>query len=147
MGFPPDLSKKIFTLGTGRRSEEDFIEILLALDIEVLIDVRRVPRSKNPAFHRANLERLLKSEGIGYNYLGDELGGLRKGGYIGYLLTEDFKRGVDTLESLAAGKRSVIFCAEKLPWKCHRKWISRELHKRGWLVEHIIDKDKIWAPK
>jgi uncharacterized protein (DUF488 family) len=139
--------KLIFTLGTGRRSEEDFIEILLAHDIGTLIDVRRVPRSKIASFNRANLEGLLKSEGIGYHYLGDELGGLRRGGYLEYIHTDDFRRGIAALESLASDRLSVIICAEKLPWKCHRKWISRELHKRGWLVEHIIDKGKVWTPK
>jgi uncharacterized protein (DUF488 family) len=85
-----NLLKKIYTLGTDRRSEEDFIEILLAYDIKSLIDL---------------------------------------------------------LESIAETKTSVIVCAERFPWKCHRKWISRELHKRGWRVEHIIDKGKVWIPK
>lgn len=139
--------KRILTLGTGRRSEEDFIEILLAYAVETVIDVRRVPRSKMPIFTRANLERLLKREGLGYHHLGEELGGLRKGGYTAYVLTEEFKRGIDTLESIAEHTLSVIVCAERFPWKCHRKWISRELHKRGWRVEHIIDKGKVWVPK
>jgi uncharacterized protein (DUF488 family) len=139
--------KRVFTLGTGRRSEEDFIEILLANDIEIVVDVRRVPRSKTAIFTRANLEGLLRSEGIGYYFLGDELGGLRKGGYTGHLLTDDFRYGIEKLESLAVDRLAVIICAEKLPWKCHRKWISRELHRRGWLVEHIIDKGKVWVPK
>ena len=139
--------KKIFTLGTSRRSEEDFVEILLAYGIETLIDVRRVPRSKSPVFNRKNLEGLLKAEGIGYYYLGGELGGLRKGGYTAYTLTPEFMLGVDMLESVAEHTLSVIVCAERFPWKCHRKWISRELHKRGWRIEHIIDKGKVWVPK
>jgi len=147
MGFSLGSSRKIFTLGTDRRSEEDFVEILFAYDIQALLDVRRVPRSRNSAFNRPDLEGLLKSEGIGYHYLGGELGGLRKGGYTEYIDTDDFRRGIDALESLAADRLCVIICAEKFPWKCHRKWISRELHKRGWLVEHIIDKGKIWVPK
>jgi uncharacterized protein (DUF488 family) len=109
--------------------------------------VRRVPRSKYTIFSRQNLERLLRSEGIGYHYLGDELGGLRKGGYTAYIITDEFMRGIDTLESIAEHDLSVVICAERFPWKCHRKWISRELHKRGWLVEHIIDKGKVWIPK
>lgn len=142
-----ETAKRIFTLGTDRRSEEDFIEILLAHTIEALIDVRSVPKSKIPTFNRRYLEGLLKNEGIGYHYLGDELGGLRKGGYTAYILTDAFMRGIDKLESLAGNTLSVIICAERFPWKCHRKWISRELHKRGWHVEHIIDKGKVWAPK
>ncbi|MCL5022755.1 MAG: DUF488 domain-containing protein [Nitrospirae bacterium] len=138
--------KSIFTLGTDRRSEEDFVEILLAYGVEALIDVRRSPRSKMALFDRANLEALLDKEGIEYHYLGEELGGLRKGGYAGYLLTDDFLRGIGKAEAIAGGRVSVIACSERFPWKCHRKWIARELQKRGWRVEHIIDKGKVWVP-
>jgi uncharacterized protein (DUF488 family) len=139
--------KRIYTLGTGRRSEEDFIEILLSYNIEALIDVRSLPRSKLPVFRKENLENLLRREGIDYHFLGKELGGFRKGGYTAYIITDDFKKGIDLLESVAAVKTSVIVCAERFPWKCHRKWISRELHKRGWEVDHIIEKGKLWIPK
>jgi uncharacterized protein (DUF488 family) len=139
--------KKIYTLGTDRRSEEDFTEILLAYSIQSLIDVRSFPRSKIPIFSRENLEDLLKREGIDYHFLGKELGGFRKGGYTSYIITNEFNKGIDLVESIALYKMSVIICAEKLPWKCHRKWISRELHKRDWEVDHIIDKGKVWIPK
>lgn len=139
--------KIIYTLGTDRRSREDFIEILLSYGIEAFLDVRSFPRSKDPLFHRDTLEELLPAQGIEYHFLGRELGGLRKGGYLVYIVTEDFQKGIDSVETIAAEKISVIACSEKLPWKCHRKWISRELHKRGWRVEHIIDKGKVWVPK
>jgi len=139
--------KRIYTLGTDRRTEEDFIEILFAYDIHAVIDVRSFPKSRLPIFTRANLEPLLKREGIEYHFLGKELGGFRKGGYIAYAITDDFIRGIDLLESLAANKPLIIICAEKLPWKCHRKWIARELQKRGWEVHHIIDKGKVWVPE
>jgi uncharacterized protein (DUF488 family) len=139
--------KKLYTLGTDRRSEEDFTEILLAYSIQSLIDVRSFPRSKIPIFSRKNLEALLKREGIEYHFLGKELGGFRKGGYASYIITDEFSQGIALIESIALCKISVIICAEKLPWKCHRKWISRELHKRNWEVDHIIDKGKVWIPK
>ncbi|MBI1810473.1 MAG: DUF488 domain-containing protein [Nitrospirae bacterium] len=139
--------KKAYTLGTGRRSEEDFMEILFAYDIKTLVDVRIFPKSKMPVFTRENLENLLKKEGINYVFLGRELGGFRKGGYEAYTTTEEFRKGVDVLEDIASKGISVIICAERFPWKCHRRWISRELHRRGWQVEHILDKGKVWAPK
>jgi len=139
--------KRIYTLGTDSRTEEDFIEILLAYNIQTLIDVRRFPKGKIPIFRRENLEALLSQEGLEYHFLGTELGGFRKGGYIAYILTDDFRKGIDLLESLAVKKKSVIICAERFPWKCHRKWIARELRKRGWEIEHIIDKGKVWIPK
>lgn len=139
--------KKIYTLGTDRRTEEDFIEILFSYNIQSLIDVRRFPKSKLPIFKRENLEPLLQREKLEYHFLGQELGGFRKGGYPVYTRTEDFIKGINLLESLAIKKTSVIICAERFPWKCHRKWIARELHKRGWEVEHIIDKGKVWVPR
>ena len=139
--------KKIYTLGTDRRSEEDFVEILMAYNIQSLIDVRSFPRSKIPLFIKENLEKLLNREGIEYHFLGKELGGFRKGGYVSYTLTGDFRGGIDLLESVALVKQAVIVCAERFPWKCHRKWISRELRQRGWEVDHIIDKGKLWIPK
>ncbi len=139
--------KKVYTLGTGRRSEEDFIEILHSYDIKSLIDVRSFPKSSIPVFSRENLRNLLAREGIAYHFLGKELGGFRKGGYVSYLVTDEFMRGIGLLESIACSRLCVIVCAERFPWKCHRKWISRELHKRGWRVEHIIDKGKLWVPE
>ena len=139
--------RKIYTLGTDRRSEEDFTEILLAYSIQSIIDVRSFPRSKIPIFSKENLEDLLKREGIEYHFLGKELGGFRKGGYTSYIISDEFNKGIDLIESIALYKMSVIICAEKLPWKCHRKWISRELHKRDWEVDHIIYKGKVWIPK
>lgn len=139
--------KKIYTLGTDLRSGEDFIEILHAYDIRALIDVRSYPKSKILIFCKENLAQLLKPEGIEYHFLGKELGGFRKTGYIAYTLTEDFRKGIDLLESIAVSQPSVFICAEKFPWKCHRRWIARELHQRGWEVDHIIDKGKVWIPK
>ncbi len=139
--------KTIYTLGTDRRSEEDFIEILHAYEIEALIDVRRFPKSKISLFSRENLEGLLVREGIKYYFLGKELGGFRKGGYTAYIITEDFNKGIEKIESIAIQKASVIICAERFPWKCHRRWIARELNKRGWQVEHILDKGKVWIPR
>jgi len=139
--------KKIYTLGTSRRSEEDFIEILLFYDIKTVIDVRRFPKSKLQTYTKEYLQTLLSREGIAYFFLGMELGGFRKGGYEAYTNTEDFKKGIDKLEGIAAEDQAVIICAERFPWKCHRRWIARELHGKGRLVEHIIDKGKVWTPK
>ena len=139
--------RSIYTLGTGLRSAEDFIEILLAYEIRAVIDVRSFPVSRMSHFSRAPLAELLTSNGISYHFFGKELGGFRKGGYAAYIATEEFSNGVGMIEVVAKEAVSVIICSEKLPWKCHRKWISRELQHRGWSVEHIIEKGKVWNPK
>lgn len=139
--------KKIYTLGTSRRSWEHFVEILMAYGIECVIDVRSYPRSSLDHFSRENLENSLNENLIEYVWLGIELGGLRKGGYPEHTQTELFKEGIDRVESIAGRKPTAVLCAERFPWKCHRKWIARELQQRGWRVEHIIEKDHVWVPK
>ena len=139
--------KIIFTLVTSTRSEEDFIEILFLYGIANVIDVRSFPKSKIPTFTQSYLSNLLQRESLKYYFLGRELGGLRKGGYDAYVTTDEFNLGIDKLEEIAAGGTAAIICAEKFPWKCHRRWIARELHHRGWTIEHIIDKGKVWIPK
>ena len=138
--------KKIYTLGTGLRSLEDFIEIISSFNIEAVIDVRSYPSSKLEHFRRANLENILSKEMYEYHYLGKELGGFRKGGYENYSLTKEFESGISLLGDIAVKKTSVIICAEHFPWKCHRRYIARALHAKGWTIEHIIDKGKVWAP-
>lgn len=137
----------IYTLGTDRRTEEDFVEILLAYDIKTLVDVRSFPKSKLRHFTKENLEILMSSENITYIWLGKSLGGFRKGGYEAYTKTAEFKAGIDALEAIASASVSAVLCAEKFPWKCHRRWIARELQRRSWRVIHIIDKDKTWEAK
>ncbi|NJD55587.1 MAG: DUF488 domain-containing protein [Nitrospirae bacterium] len=137
----------VYTIGTGLRSFEDFIEILLSYEIRAIIDVRSYPKSKLSHFNGQTLSSLLGTNGISYSSLGKELGGLRKGGYTAYIITEEFREGVRALERIASEALSAIICAERFPWKCHRKWISLELQKHGWEVRHIIDKGKLWIPK
>jgi uncharacterized protein (DUF488 family) len=139
--------KKIFTLGTSLRSFEDFIEIINFYNIEAVIDIRSYPSSKLDHFKRTNLESLLKNEMFTYRYLGKELGGFRRGGYYNYTKTEEFESGIHLLESIASAKTSSVICAERFPWKCHRRYVARALKRRGWEVEHIIDKGKVWVPK
>lgn len=139
--------KKIYTLGTGLRSLEDFIEIISSYSIEAVIDVRSFPTSKLEHFRKENLESLLKQDAFEYHSLGKELGGFRKGGYENYTRTDEFKIGINKLEAIASEKTSVIICAERFPWKCHRRFIARALHKREWEVVHIIDKGKVWIPR
>ena len=137
---------RIYTLGTSLRTEAAFIEILKHYRIEALLDVRSFPRSKIPTYNRDYLEPLMTANGIAYHFLGKTLGGFRNGGYEAYMKTGAFHAGIDRAEEIARGKQSVIVCAEKLPWKCHRRYIARELNIRGWKTPHILEIDKVWEP-
>ncbi|HIE17856.1 MAG TPA: DUF488 domain-containing protein [Dehalococcoidia bacterium] len=136
----------IYSLGTSTRSKAEFTALLQSYGIEMVIDVRRFPTSRFEHFKQPSLARLLTRLHIKYLHLGNRLGGYRKGGYQAFTTTPEFKQGLKAIEKAARQKRSVILCAERLPWRCHRRFITSELEKRGWQVEHIIDENKTWRP-
>ncbi len=138
--------KRIYTLGTSNRSGEEFFALLRAYVIEMVVDVRSFPTSKFPHFKKEMLSRSLAEEGFGYTHLGKELGGYREGGYDAYTQTYGYLHGIELLERLASRLRCAILCAERLPWRCHRRFIGHSLQERGWQVTHIIEKDRIWEP-
>ncbi len=143
----PEFDDVIYTLGTSSRSFADFLALFEEHEIRAGVDVRSFPASRFPQFKREFLERNLESQGIQYAHLGKELGGFRKGGYVAYMATESFQRGLEKLEKIGKEKRAAFFCSERFPWKCHRRWVAAEMAKRGWQVIHIIDRGKVWIPK
>lgn len=142
------MSSRIYTLGHNNRSLKEFIGLLLKYGIELLIDVRRWPKSsKFQHFDREILEEALKEMGIGYVWLGELLGGYRKGGYKSYMQTGEFERGLALLIRFARERRSAIMCSEKLWFKCHRRFIADKLLAHGWEVIHIIDAERVYRHK
>ncbi len=70
-------SLTIFTIGHSTRSIREFAELLLAHQIELVVDVRTIPRSRqNPQFNSDSLPESLRRYGIAYEHL-PGLGGLR----------------------------------------------------------------------
>ena len=56
--------------------------------------------------------------------------------------TDEFKKGIEKLITMAEKLPTVFFCAEKLFFKCHRKFIAKKLTERGFRVIDIIDERK-----
>ena len=137
----------IYSLGTSNRSPEEFLQLLRTIDVELVVDVRRFPSSRFGYFKKEELAPLLEAGGFGYIFLGQELGGYRRGGYQSYLGTEEFRQGLRRLEALAQGRRVVILCSECLPWRCHRRFIGWALERDGWRVVHVIDEKRRWVPR
>ena len=150
----------MYTIGHSIRTLEEFIALLKEHEIEILVDVRRWPTSKrSPHFNRDNLEKAIAEEGLRYVWLGESLGGYRREGlgdespnkawrsggfrnYADHALSEDFKKGMEELLRLAETGRTVVMCAEKHYWRCHRMIISDHLTVRGQHVIHIVEKGK-----
>jgi uncharacterized protein (DUF488 family) len=136
------LKKTIYTIGYGGRRLEDFVSLLKQFGIKQVVDVRAFPTSKYEGFKREELEKFLPQHGISYLWM-EELGGYRRGGYEAYTRQRKFGEGVERLEGVAGEKPTVIMCLEGYPSGCHRRFISRELAKRGWRVLHIVGKGRI----
>lgn len=145
----------IYTIGHSTRTIEGFIEMLKAHDIEFIVDVRTIPRSRmNPQFNMDSLRGSLKKAGIGYEHM-EGLGGLRHAkkdspntgwhnasfrGFADYMQTDEFRESLDKLIETAEKKRTAIMCAEGAPFRCHRSLIADALLARGIKAEHITSK-------
>ena len=141
------MAKLIYTIGSSTREIEDFIALLRKFKIQALADVRRFPQSRFDHFLQKNLSLELGNCGIRYFYLGDTLGGFRKKGYEDYTQTQKFACGIEELKKIASQFVTAFMCAEKFPWRCHRRFISQHLEKDGWRVIHILDEERTWEPK
>ena len=141
------------TIGHSTRAIEEFVCLLKAHGVTLLIDVRTVPRSRhNPQFNRETLPASLESAGIGYMHM-PELGGLRRStsdsvntgwqnasfrGYADYMQTPEFDGAIEHLIRLISRERIAIMCAEAVPWRCHRSLIADALLVRGIRTEEIV---------
>lgn len=135
------LIMRIYTIGHSTRAIEDFIDILKHYQIELVVDVRKFPSSRKfPYFNRENLEKELSAKQIEYLHY-PELGGFRKGGYEAFTKTEEFSSAINKLLELVDDKISVVLCAERFFWRCHRKYIANQLSNIGHQVTHIFDKE------
>ena len=147
----------MLTIGHSNRSLEEFIAILQAHHVDLLVDVRTVPRSRhNPQFNLENLPASLKSAGVAHVHM-PGLGGLRHArkdstntgwrndsfrGYADYMQTPEFANNLAELIALDQKHRVAVMCAESVPWRCHRSLIADALTARGKPVQHIMSATK-----
>ena len=146
--------RTLHTIGHSTRPADVFTGLLRTHGIVTLADVRSVPHSRhNPQFDRAVLAACLEAAGIGYEHL-PALGGMRRArpdsvnlglrsagfrGYADHMQTDEFRRGLERLETLASAGVTAIMCAEAEPSRCHRGLLSDALLLRGWRVLHVRD--------
>jgi uncharacterized protein (DUF488 family) len=157
-------SKKIptiFTIGHSTRPIAEFLALLQEVGVDLLVDVRSIPRSRtNPQFNADALPGALAEAGIAYRHL-PALGGLRhrkKGAalslntfwqvaafrnYADYAATDAFRTGLSELRALSRDNCCAIMCAEAVWWRCHRRIIADYLLAQGVLVMHIMGSGKV----
>jgi len=132
----------MYTIGHSTHGIDEFIQILKRYEIQRVVDIRTIPKSRhNPQFNEASIQKSLCDNHIAYVHM-TGLGGLRHTtkasintawknlsfrGFADYMLTQEFCHSLEQLITIAKEKRTVIMCAESLPWHCHRSLVGDAL--------------------
>jgi uncharacterized protein (DUF488 family) len=151
-----DARRPFFTIGHSTRSVDEVVELLRTAGAEMIVDVRKMPRSRaNPQFDCDTLPDALAERQIGYSHIA-ALGGLRGRSpglevspntlwrnksfrnYADYALTPPFKEGLAELVALGQLRTCAIMCSEVLWWRCHRRIIADYLLADGATVFHVL---------
>ncbi len=151
----------VFTIGHSTRTIDEFAAILEGAGVDLVVDVRTVPRSRtNPQYNEDALPAGLKPFGIAAMRIA-ALGGLRSRShdvpaavngwwqnrsfhnYADYALSNAFADGLAELEGLADRRRTAVMCSEAVWWRCHRRIIADYLLLRGREVFHLMGGGRI----
>src|SRR5437868_7883858 len=150
-----------FTIGHSTRSIEQFVQLLTAQKIRMVIDVRTIPRSRsNPQYNAATLAEALSGFEISYEHIA-ALGGLRGKkrdvpadvnafwknrsfhNYADYAMSGEFRSGLARLRETGHVTTCAIMCAEAVWWRCHRRIIADYPLAAGETVFHILGTNHI----
>ena len=158
MSPEPSQEPAILTLGHSTRGIGEFLGLLRGHAVDLLIDVRTVPRSRhNPQFNQDSLPAALHGAQIGYEHSAG-LGGFRRTsaaspntgwrnlsfrGYADYMQTAEFAEHLAELIDRASHRRIALMCAEAVPWRCHRSLIADALIARGQAVAEIVSPSRV----
>ena len=148
-----------YTIGHSTRLIGKFIDLLRNAEVNLVVDVRSVPRSRtNAQYNRDVLPKALSEFQIEYEHIA-ALGGLRGRkrdvppsvnafwqnqsfhNYADYAASESFHLGLLRLRELGHAQRCTIMCAEAVWWRCHRWIIADYLIAAGETVFHILGKN------
>jgi len=123
----------LYSIGYGGRSFKGFIAELQKHKIDVLIDIRSYPQSRQWWFSRKHLEKNRLPNRIKYRWAGHVLGG--KNNNFNRTDKADY---LEDILSLAGCFNVALMCAERDPDHCHRKLeLDPIINQLGGQIEHI----------
>jgi uncharacterized protein (DUF488 family) len=150
------MTQPFFTIGHSTHTIDEFVTLLAASEVGLVVDVRTVPRSRtNPQYNRDSLPDSLAPFAIGYEHIA-ALGGLRGRvrevphevnafwdnesfhNYADHAMGASFRDGLSHLRARGRERRCAIMCAETVWWRCHRRIITDYLLAAGEAVFHIL---------
>lgn len=131
----------LLTTGHGRDDRRQLGARLTAAGVQLLVDVRRFPGSRNhPDVATEALAAWLPELGIGYRWE-ERLGGRRRlpkgepvadgwwtvpqfAAYAAHTRTPEFTAALDAVLAEAADQTVAVMCSESVWWRCHRRLIA-----------------------
>lgn len=150
-----------YTVGHSTRTIAEFVELLQAAEVTLVVDIRTIPKSRtNPQYNKDVLPAHLAPFNINYIQL-EKLGGLRSKSkdvaaqingfwnnqsfhnYADYALSQSFRDGLAQLIALGRQQRCAMMCSEAVWWRCHRRIVADHLLARGESVFHLMDNSKV----
>lgn len=149
----------MLTVGHGTASTEEFLALLAAAGVELLVDVRSFPGSRrNPQFGRDVMAGWLPAAGIDYRRVA-ALGGRRRPkpdsqhvalrnesfrAYADHMQSPLFAGGVEELLGLGTQQRLAFMCSETVWWRCHRRLLADHLTLlRSQEVLHLLHDSRL----
>ena len=150
------MTAQYVTIGHSSRPLDEFLDMLRAARIGLLIDVRTFPRSRtNPSYNIDRLPEDLARLQIGYRHW-PAFGGRRPRQpgvdesvyalwcvqsfhhYADYALGSEFAAAFEELVALGREQRLALMCSEAVWWRCHRRIIADYLLLNGHTVDHAM---------
>src|SRR4051794_37816518 len=146
----------LLTVGHGPQGRTALGDRLSGAGVEVVVDVRRFPASRNnPDVARESLEEWLPGRGIGYRW-DERLGGRRRlpagkpvadgwwtvaqfAAYAAHTRTAEFAAALDDVVAELDSATVAVMCSESVWWRCHRRLVADvAVLGRGVPVLHLM---------
>lgn len=142
----------IYTIGYAGTSLDRFISILKVKNVNLLIDVRSIPKSQYfYQFNDKSLSNALLDANIKYENWKKEFGARQDNlnfytdnilDYEKFAKSKQFKNGLAKIQDLINQNKTIcLMCAEIDPVNCHRAILcAKEFSNLGLEITHIIAK-------
>ncbi|MGI8730605.1 MAG: DUF488 domain-containing protein [Solirubrobacteraceae bacterium] len=140
----------VWTVGHSNHEFDAFARLVGQEQIEFLADVRSFPYSRfAPHFNRDELQGAIGQHGVGYLFLGKELGGRpttedhydEEGHALYGPMSQEpaFRAAIERVIDGARAHRLALVCSEGDPHDCHRRLlVGRVLAEAGAELRHIL---------
>lgn len=140
----------IYTIGYEGLDMNDFLALLHAGNVEMVVDIRELPLSRKPGFSKSGLRDTLNLQGFDYmhvpelgcpkpireQYRSDQNWSRYKEGFLRYLASRDDV--IAELSAMAATTTCALLCFEADYNYCHRSMVANAMHNTsGMPVRHL----------